>query len=223
MKGIRWIGLGLLCLSSLAVGQTAVLDGLADFKFKSEISAFAQWDSKNSFPQKATLFVGSSSIRYWHTATAFPDIPVINRGFGGSVTAEVLEVYPVVIGKYTPARVVIYVGDNDIASGVSVTDTVAQLKQLFSRISTDFPQAEVIFLPIKPSLSRWHQWPLMQQVNQTIQTLANMTEKLTYVDVATPLLNADGEPDKSVFRQDGLHLNDKGYAIWNKILAPYLK
>lgn len=223
MKTVRWLGINIVCLLGLALSQTLYADNLVDFKFAKEINAFRQWDSKNSVPKQATLFVGSSSIRYWPTASAFPNIAVINRGFGGSVTAEVLQVYEHVIGKYAPARVVIYVGDNDIAAGVSVTDTIAKLKRLINRIKGDFPHAEVIYLPIKPSLSRWSLWPLMQQVNQSIQTYASGTDNLVYVDTATPLLDTNGQPKQSVFRQDGLHLNDKGYAIWNTILAPYLQ
>ena len=53
-------------------------------RFESEIAAFEAWDHQNSFPHDAILFVGSSSIRLWQTAESFPDLPVINRGFGGS-------------------------------------------------------------------------------------------------------------------------------------------
>jgi hypothetical protein len=58
-------------------------------RFKHDIDAFAQWDEKNSTPPDAVLFVGSSSIRFWPTATRLPQLPVINRGFGGSHISDV--------------------------------------------------------------------------------------------------------------------------------------
>jgi lysophospholipase L1-like esterase len=36
------------------------------------------------------------------------------------------------------------------------------------------------------------------------------------------MLNKDGKPDKSIFLEDELHMNDKGYRIWQKIIQPYL-
>ena len=36
------------------------------------------------------------------------------------------------------------------------------------------------------------------------------------------LLNKDGTPDKSLFVEDELHMNAKGYHIWQKIIKPYL-
>src|SRR5205823_4450612 len=52
----------------------------------SEINAFQEVDRKQMPPARAVLFIGSSSIRMWTTlAQDFPEIPVINRGFGGSL------------------------------------------------------------------------------------------------------------------------------------------
>jgi lysophospholipase L1-like esterase len=36
------------------------------------------------------------------------------------------------------------------------------------------------------------------------------------------MLSGDGQPRKELFLDDGLHLNAKGYALWNDILAPVL-
>jgi lysophospholipase L1-like esterase len=36
------------------------------------------------------------------------------------------------------------------------------------------------------------------------------------------MLNADGSPIPEIFVEDRLHMNAKGYAIWKKILQPYL-
>ena len=58
-------------------------------RFKQEINQFKAWDEKNTFSKNAVLFVGSSSIRLWKTAVAFPQLPVVNRGFGGSHISDV--------------------------------------------------------------------------------------------------------------------------------------
>ncbi len=42
-------------------------------RFAAEIAAFKDWDSKNAVPAESVLFVGSSSIRLWHTRELFQD------------------------------------------------------------------------------------------------------------------------------------------------------
>ena len=198
-----------------SIGNTAELDRQTILRNLPEIIAFDKLDKENSFPSKAVLFVGSSSINFWESAEAFPGIPIINRGFGGSVLSDILFFYDRVIEKYRPRTVVIYVGDNDIAQGFSVQETSDNLKLLFEDINKDFPDTKIIYLPIKPSLLRWHLWPEMKQVNKNIADYTVKNKQVFYVDTATPLLTEEGVPDKKYFVHDGLHLNEAGYAIWN--------
>ena len=45
---------------------------------------------------------------------------------------------------------------------------------------------------------------------------------LGYVDLASPLLDENGEL-RDVFVDDGLHLNEWGCELWQQALAPYLE
>jgi lysophospholipase L1-like esterase len=36
------------------------------------------------------------------------------------------------------------------------------------------------------------------------------------------MLDESGKPRNDIFLSDGLHMNAKGYAIWQKIIEPYL-
>lgn len=192
-------------------------------RFEEQIDEFKTWDKKNSFPSDAILFVGSSSIRLWETAAAFPGLPVINRGFGGSHTSDVQHHYEAVIGKYNPAVIVFYEGDNDIASDKPIEQVFDDYKQLVDRIIKDQPGVDFIYVPIKPSSSRWDYWSKMDKVNQLIKEYNSRYEQLHYVDLATPILNDDGNPDDSLFLEDQLHMNKKGYEKWNEGLLPVLK
>ena len=62
----------------------------------------------------------------------------------------------------------------------------------------------------------------MREANALIADLAEKNKQLTYVDIASPMLDDEGKP-KALFVEDGLHLNEKGYRIWNETLRPYLK
>ncbi len=63
----------------------------------------------------------------------------------------------------------------------------------------------------------------MAKTNRAIRNYCNSSGLCLFLDTATPLLNADRQrPDEKLFAEDGLHLNLAGYAIWNRILSPYL-
>lgn len=210
--------LALLCMSPTAVAETPDPD---PERFAESIAAFAHWDSKNSFPPGANLFVGSSSIRMWPTAAAFPGKPVINRGFGGSELSDVIYFYDQVIKPYAPARIFLYGGDNDIGRGKKADQVFEDYIQIVAMVAADLPCTELIFISIKPSKQRWNKWPIMLQGNRMIEEYARKRPHLGYADLATPLLDETGNP-RDVFADDGLHLSEKGYLAWQQALAPYL-
>ena len=218
----KWVGLivGLVCLQ----GMNAVYAGSGNpLKFMDDIQAFIDMDKENTFPkQGAVLFVGSSSINFWHTAASFPNKAVINRGFGGSQAADLLFHYPHVIGKYNPATVVVYVGSNDVAANLPVDEVVADLQALFARMRGDFPKSKLIYLSNNPSLLRWPMRDRMRAVNAQMKQFTAEKRLTTYVDTAASLLTKEGLPDQRYFRIDGLHLNAKGYQTITKVLKPYL-
>ncbi len=192
-------------------------------RFEEEINRFEEFDSKNSFPEDAILFVGSSSIRMWKTAEAFPEMPVINRGFGGSHFSDLLYYYDELVLPYAPSVVVLYEGDNDVASGKSNDQVFEDYLEFTDRLTSDFPNARLVFVPIKPSSSRWELWPQMKEANQRIKEHMSENDQFYYVDLASPILGSDGTPDDSLFLDDLLHLNEDGYEKWNAAIRPTLE
>jgi lysophospholipase L1-like esterase len=190
-------------------------------RFAASIEAFVEWDGKNSFPVDANLFVGSSSVRRWSTANAFPGKPIINRGFGGSELSDVIHFYEQVIRPYAPRRIFLYAGDNDIGRGKSAEQVFADYLELAGLVQADFSDTRLVFISIKPSTQRWARWPVMVEANRLVREHAAKHPGLEYADLATPLLDDDGQP-KDVFVEDGLHLNEEGYRLWREALAPFL-
>jgi lysophospholipase L1-like esterase len=192
-------------------------------RFAADIQAFEAWDRQNSFPASAVLFVGSSSIRMWQTAESFPDLPVINRGFGGSHISDVNHFADRVVLKYEPAVVVFYAGDNDIADGKTPEQVSRDFSEFVARLHQRLPATKVLYLPIKPSLLRWERWPQMQKANALVHQTIRGDDRLTYVDTATPMLGSDGRPRAELFLDDGLHLNVAGYQLWNGLVGPVIE
>ena len=211
--------LGWLVCGSLAVAEAPDPN---PGRWAKAIEAFAAQDRKNSFPDDAILFVGSSSIMFWPTAAAFPGRPVINRGFGGSHLSDVNHFFDQIVAPYDPATIVLYEGDNDIAQGKSAEQVFEDFKEFAARVRQESDATRILFISIKPSVARWELWPVMSEANALIRSYIEEQRGMTYVDLASPLLNDAGEP-KEVFIADGLHLNAYGYALWTEALAPYLE
>ena len=191
-------------------------------RFAAEIRIFRDWDNKNTFPEDAVLFVGSSSIRMWETKRFFDDYPVINRGFGGSHISDVVHFFDLVVSKYHPRAVVFYAGDNDIAFGKEVNRVVDDYKKFVTMVESECPDTPIIYVAIKPSLSRWRFWPQMRETNHKIAEFSNQKKDLHFLDISSIMLNQSGEPDSSLFIEDGLHLNEKGYELWTGLLKDTL-
>ena len=94
--------------------------------FWNDIEAFKKKDAASMPPKNAILFVGSSSFTRWTDVQQyFPSHPIINRGFGGSTLVDVIRYADDIIFPYQPKQIVIYCGENDIASSDTVTAAMA--------------------------------------------------------------------------------------------------
>jgi lysophospholipase L1-like esterase len=192
-------------------------------RFDTNIHAFEAWDRQNSYPRDAVLFVGSSSIRMWQTVESFPDMPVINRGFGGSHISDVNHFAERIVLKYNPRLIVFYAGDNDIASGKPPQQVYDDFLEFIRLVQKRLDKTPIVFIAIKPSIARRKLWPQMKEANTFVWRLAGINSQVIYLDVATPMLAGREVPAEDLFLDDGLHLNDKGYAVWNSVLAPVLQ
>jgi lysophospholipase L1-like esterase len=193
--------------------------------FADEIQQFKNQDKLNPPPANAILFVGSSSFRKWTDVSSyFPGYTIINRGFGGSTFPDVIRYTGDIIIAYHPKQVVIYCGDNDLASSNTVTaDTVFErFRSLFELIRSGLPGENIVFVSIKPSPSRAGLKDKMEKANLLIQTYLSISSHAAFVDVYHKMLNPDGTIMTDIFLEDNLHMNAKGYAIWQKAIAPYL-
>ena len=210
-----------LCLAAFypAVAE----DNSKEDRWASDIKQFMEWDSKNSFPDDAVLFVGSSSVRMWKTGDAFPKLKVINRGFGGSQVSDLLRYFDKIVVKYSPSVIVLYSGDNDTAVGKSSERIISDYQSFIDQTNEKLLGTPIVIISIKPSGARWNLWPKMAKTNSMLERVANNNDNVHYLDLASCLLDNDGKPDDECFLSDNLHMSSKGYNLWNKSLAAKLK
>lgn len=192
---------------------------LADVEtFASEITAFEEVDRENPPLQGQVLFIGSSSIRLWDSLHSdMQPLDILNRGFGGSMLHHSTHYADRIVTPYQPSAIVIYAGDNDISNLIypRTADQVAKVR-------ADVGEIPIIYIAIKPSKLRKKQWPEMRKAKALIAARTQLDPLLYFADIATPMLNEDGKPNRDYLIWDGLHLNEKGYALWTSAIRPLL-
>ena len=192
-------------------------------KWEHEIAAFENQDHLTTPPAHPIVFVGSSTIRFWKVHEAFPGLPVLNRGFGGSETADAVYYFDRVVARYQPSIVVFYSGDNDLNAGKSPDQVVADTREFINLLRQRSPKSKLVFIAIKPSIARWKLIDKIRDTNQRTQKLIASYPGGVFVNIESQILGDDGKPRAELFRVDGLHLNEKGYEILNEAVRPYLK
>lgn len=190
--------------------------------WEEDMRRFAAEDAVAPPPRHGVLFVGSSSIRLWATLAAdFPGVPVINRGFGGSEIRDSTWYADRIIVPYAPRQVLIYAGDNDLFSGRTPIQLRDDFRAFVLHVRQDLPRVRIAYISNKPSPSRVHLLAAQREANALIQAEA-LRLKVDFIDIFTPMLDAQGSPREDLFITDRLHMNAKGYAIWREVIAPYL-
>lgn len=191
-------------------------------RWAKEMAAFAAEDESQPFAPGGIVFGGSSSIRLWDLPAAFPGKRVLNRGFGGSQIPDSVRHVERLVLRHTPATVVFYAGDNDLASGRTPEQVLADFEAFVRAVHATLPATRIAFVAIKPSLARWAIVDKVREANRLIRAVCDRDDRLGFVDVDGPMIGWDGKPRADLFAQDGLHLSPKGYALWNVLVAPFL-
>ncbi|TMI66282.1 MAG: G-D-S-L family lipolytic protein [Bacteroidetes bacterium] len=204
--------------------------------FAKSIAAFKKQDSISFPPENAILFIGSSSFTLWEDVqNYFPGYTIINRGFGGSTLEDQIRYANDIIFPYKPKQIIIYCGENDLAFSDTVTAVMVfeRFKHLYKMIR-EKTNAPVAYISMKPSPSRRHLFAKMREANLLIMEFiisqdpnamirSNMDPApAVFIEVHSKMLNKEGEPFPEIFLDDSLHMNAKGYSIWQKEIQPYL-
>lgn len=187
-------------------------------RYQAEIDAI----NKRTIPRGGIIFTGSSSIRLWPNLNDwFPNVEVYNLGFGGSETSELLYHANDLIIKHQPRKVFIYEGDNDVNSGKSAAQIIADMESLVRKIEKESPNTEIYLISAKPSEERWHLKEKYEEFNTVLEEFCKKNE-LTFIDVWNAMLDKDGQIRSNLYEADPLHVNENGYKIWQSQISPYV-
>ena len=212
----------LVSLAILSCSPVSKYRSLPEVKaWESEIQKFEQFDKSETYPEESLLFAGSSSIRLWSTLKEdMAPYPVIQRGYGGAKLSD-FAVYADRIFDPHPCRAILIFIANDISgseSDKSPDEVLALYKNVIKTIRKKHSDTPVFWIAITPTSSRWKVWPEIQKANNLIKNYCESNEGLYFIKTDFAFLGEDGKPVNEYFRDDLLHLNADGYAVWRKVI-----
>jgi lysophospholipase L1-like esterase len=193
--------------------------------FWNDVQAFKKQDSLAMPTNYKTLFIGSSSFTKWKTLEQdLPEYAPLNRAFGGATLLDVIRYQNDVVDTYNPERIVIYCGENDVASSDAITGKIVldRFKLLYQPIRERFPAIDIYFISLKPSVLRWRMKDRMIAANNQIEAFCKSQKNSHFISIWNQML-VDSKPNPALFIEDKLHMNKLGYEIWMKEIRKRIK
>lgn len=191
-------------------------------RMEKDIQAFEAKDKANPPPQHALLLSGASTLRMWKgAAEAFSPYPVINRGFGGSYTTEVLGYMDRITLPYHPRVVLFHCGGNDVNNaGDPPSAPLGRIREYVKRLRKENPDTAVVFMATTRAPSRRNKWAELDQFNEGLAAYCKEEKNVWFVDINTALNEANGEGKKDHYLKDNLHPSELGYQAITKVVRP---
>ena len=171
-----------------------------------------------------TLFLGNSLIEYGHWKQLLGDSGVINRGIAGDNTFGMLDRLDEVIAR-KPKVLLLEGGVNDIAQDVPPGMILANILVIMGKMRIACPGIRIYVmsaLPAHPSAKK--DYPELAGKNGVIAELDRLLKVAVeeqggvYIDLKSAVEDANGDLQLRFAAEDGLHLNDAGYAVWVGLL-----
>ena len=161
---------------------------------------------------------GSSTLRLWKEAKTDLGIPHLsNLAFGGATIAACQAFSErLLTTRTTNGKIIIYAGDNDLGSGLSVSEVIRDYKNFLITVTELLPNFEVLVISIKPCPFRRHLRKEIEEVNFWLEKYINNKENWSFIDIHSSMLDAYGENKNAFYSDDPLHMNDVGYALLGK-------
>jgi len=87
-----------------------------------------------------------------------------------------------------------------------------KIKKLVFKIKNKYPNVLIFNVSVKPSLERINELDKIKKINYLLKNKSSEINGFTQIDVYESLLK-DGEVNKDLLLQDGLHFNEEGYKV----------
>lgn len=119
--------------------------------------------------------------------------------------------------KANPRFLVLTIGVNNFPDQTAA-ETTAGIKAILNWLQTHLPATEIILIgPLPAGTQATDERRLFyNEIQASLKTIKR--PRVHYLPMARHFLLADGRLDPELYSQDGIHLIEKGYAVWARVL-----
>ena len=178
------------------------------------------------------IFLGDSITDLCPLDSYYSSLPLAsyNRGIGGDTTEGVLARLDISCKELSPSVVVLMIGTNDINGGRSTEAIKDSYSRILSSLHSDLADTKVIcvsVIPMNKDIEKYSNLDATkntEKVKELNAEIGNLAERYnaSYLNIFDSLTDDSGLLDTR-YSDDGLHLNDRGFEVWAKLLLPLLE
>lgn len=161
------------------------------------------------------------------------DTIIYNRGIGGYVTNELLQVTDVCITDLKPKKVFLNIGTNDLSNlQIPISQMIENYDRILCKIEEALPQAVIYLMAYYPvnyeAAAEEMKECLKIRTNEKIERANEEVKKLAqkhgqhYIDVNKNLKDEQGRL-KAEYTIEGMHIKEEGYAAIYDDVMRYVK
>lgn len=176
------------------------------------------WSRRPDDPTRAAIrsdsvvMLGDSLTEFGDWERRFPNLPIVNRGYAGYTSEQLVPVAEQVAAA-GPAVVVVLAGTNDIRDGRPVSWSVDHLEELLGSLRAGRSDARII---VQTLLPRADAPDHVARLNDELAVLARDLG-LELFDLHAHLDDGSGGL-RPMDTTDGVHLTETGYRRWASAL-----
>lgn len=175
-------------------------------------------------PTGEIVFYGASNFTLWRTMEEdmMPYV-VQNHGFGGSTDNDLMAYAEDFLYPYEPNIVFFQTGSNDLAEGLTVEEVIANKDKMYTLFRNHLSDATFIVMSGLPLPGRSEYWEDTKLINQELEDYCETHDNMYFIDATSTMLDAEGNFRPELFKEDGIHLNADGHALWTELMKQKLE
>ncbi|MBD2576791.1 lysophospholipase [Oscillatoria sp. FACHB-1406] len=182
-------------------------------------------------PDNLYILLGDS-ISLWFPKELLPVGKTwLNQGISGETTLGLLRRLTS-LDETEPKAIFVMIGINDLLKGISDDTILANQRLIVRYLKSAHPNTTIVMQSILPHGGEGATWEgrdrLLALPNQRIQGINDELRKIAesenvmYLNLYPIFANQQGQL-KMDLSTDGLHLNQRGYALWNTALQVFIQ
>ena len=161
------------------------------------------------------LMLGHSLIEFFDWESRFPEHRAVNLGVAGETVEGLLSRINGIANNYPNADMIfVMTGANNIA--MEDYDFFVPYGEIIDKLKRAYPGAKIYIHSVLPIILEWISGSSIEEVNRSIKALAG-GKGVEFVDIYSFFVE-NGEPVKEYLLDDGVHLSDRGYEVWSRVV-----